>query len=259
MEELGKIEIRVVGRIGNEPLSPENFDIREIKGLFDVVEALLYPNQKYTRAPITYSLETGSVRNIFRTSLQSAKAFLAIVSMVQQSGSLMGLELPTARALQEVQKSATRHNFTYEFGDPSQDSPSLIISKDTFFHINEDLWADAEFYFYGILINAGGKDKTNIHLQTKDNGVITIATQKEFLQERKENILYKHFTVQAHGRQNIVTGEIDTSSLQLIELTPYDPSYNEQYLANLIKKASPTWEKVKDVDKWLSEIRETNG
>ncbi len=258
MEELGKIEIRVVGRIGNEPLSPENFDIREIRGLFDVVEALLYPNQKYSRAPITYSMETGSVRNIFRTSLQKATAFLAVVSLVQQTGSLMGLELQTARALQEVQKSATRNNFTYEFGD-SNNAPSLIISKDTYFHIDEDSWAEAEFYFYGMLINAGGKGKTNIHLQTKDNGVITIATHKEFLQEREENILYKYFAVRARGRQNIVTGEIDTSSLELLELTPYDSRYNERYLADLIKKASPRWENVKDIDKWLSEIRGTNG
>lgn len=209
---------------------------------------MLYPNQKYCRAPITYSLEPGSVRNIFKTSLQGAKAFIAIASMVQQSGSLMGLELPAARALQEVQKAAIRNNFTYEFRTPHDDSPSLVISKDTTFHINEDLWANAEFYFYGMLINAGGKDKTNIRLQTKENGLLTIATQKEYLQERKENILYKYYTVQALGRQNIVTGEIDTSSLQLITMTPYDTSYNEQYLANLIQRASPKWKDVKNVD-----------
>ncbi len=259
MEEFGKIEIRVIGRIGNAPLSPDNFDIREIRCLFDVVEAMLYPNQKYSRAPITYSLEKGSVRNIFRTSMQSAKAFLAIIGMVQQTGTLRGLELPVARALQEVQKSATRNNFIYEFGTPQETSPSLTISKDTSFHINEDLWANAEFYFYGMLINAGGKDKTNIHLQTKDNGLLTISTKKEFLQERTDNILYKYFTVQALGRQNIVTGEIDTSNLQLIALTPYEPNYNEQYLEELIKRASPKWEDVEDVNNWLSEIRGTNG
>ena len=259
MEESGKIEIRVVGRMGNEPLSPENFDIREIKGLFDVVEAMLYPNQKCSRAPITYSLETGKVRNIFKTTLQSATAFLAVLSLVQKNGTLDGLELPTAKALQEVQKSAVKNNFTYEFGTPYNNSPSLVISKETTFHINENLWADAEFYFYGMLVNAGGKDKTNIHIQTKDNGLLTIATEKEFLQDLEENVLYKHFTVQARGRQNIVTGEIDTSSLQLIQLTSYDPNYNEQYLANLIKRASPKWADVEDVDKWLSEIRGING
>lgn len=259
MEESGKIEIRVTGKIGNEPLSPENFDIREIKGLFDVVEALLYPNHKTDRPHITYSIETGSVRNIFKTTLQSAATFLAVVALVQKSNSLDGLELPTARALQEVQKSAVRNNFTYEFGSPENDMPSLVISNRTTFHINENIWADAEFYFYGMLVNAGGKDKTNIHLNTREHGMLTIATEKDFLMDLKENVLYKYFKVRALGRQNISTKEMDTTSLKLIELNPYDPSYNEQYIAGLIKKASPKWRNIGDPDEWLSEIRGVNG
>lgn len=259
MDEFGKIEIRVSGQLGNEPLTPENYDIREIKGLFDVVETLLYPNQKTSRPPITYSLEPGSVRNIFSTTRQSAAAFLAVLSMVQANGSLEGLELSTARALHEVQKSAIRNNYTYEFGTPYDDIPALTISRDTTYHINEDLWADAEFYFYGVLINAGGKDKTNIHLQTKDNGVLTIATEKEYLQDLKENVLYKHFTVRAMGRQNILSGELDTSSLRLLQLSKYDPTYQEKYLDNLIKKASPRWADIEDADKWISEKRGING
>ena len=259
MDNTGKVEIRVIGRVGNEPLSPENFDIREIRGLFDVVETLLYPNQKVTRDPISFSMEDGSVRNIFKTTVQSAATFITIVSLAQQTGSLDVLELSTAKALQEVQKSAVRTGYTYEFGTPGNETPALTISNRTSYHINENLWADAEFYFYGVLINAGGKDKTNVHLQTKDNGVIILATEREFLQDQKDNVLYKQFMVRAKGRQNITTGVIDMSSLHLLELTPYDPSYNEQYLAKLIKRATPKWADVADADKWLSETRGTNG
>ena len=259
MEESGKIEIRVTGRIGNEPLSPDNFDIREIKGLFDVVEALLYPNSKTERPRISYSIEAGSVRNIFKTTRQGAVAFLAVVSMVNESNSLEGLDLTTARALQDVQKSAVRNNFTYEFGSHEKFTPSLTISSETTFHINENVWADAEFYFYGMLVNAGGKDKTNIHLNTKEHGVLTIATEKDFLMDLKENVLYKYFKVRASGRQNIDTTEIDTSSLRLLELNPYDPTYSEQYLAGLIRKASPKWKNAGDADEWLSRIRGING
>ena len=259
MDGSGRIEIRVIGHLGNEPLTPENFDIREIKGLFDVVETLLYPNQKISRAPISYSLESGSVRNVFKTTLQSAATFMAIVNLVSQTGSLDGLEINTARAIQEVQKPALRNGYTYEFGTPGYAAPALVISEKTSYHINENLWADAEFYFYGVLVNAGGKDKTNIHIQTKDNGLIVIATEKEFLQDREDNVLYKRFKVRASGRQNISSGAIDMASLHLLELTPYDPTYNEQYLARLIKRASPKWADVGDANKWLSEIRGTNG
>lgn len=259
MEEFGKIEIKVIGRIGNEPLSPDNFDIREIRGLFDVVETMLYPNQKYSRSPITYSLESGSVRNIFRTSLQSARAFLAVVGMIQETGSLMGLDLPIARAMQEVQKSAVRNNFRYEFGSANQSTPALVISRETNFHINENLWADAEFYFYGRVINAGGKEKTNIHLQTQDHGVLIIDTDKELLRDQEGNILYRLFSVHAQGRQNILTGDIDTSSLRLLEMSPCNSGYDAEYLDTLIKRASGKWEEVGDIDLWLSELRGTNG
>lgn len=259
MDNSGRVEIRVIGRVGNEPLSPENFDIREIKGLFDVVETLLYPNQKVIRDPISFSMEDGSVRNVFKTTIQSATTFITIVSQAQQSGSLDVLELSTAEALQEVQKSAVRTGYTYEFGTPGNDVPALTISNKTSFHINENLWVDAEFHFYGVLINAGGKDKTSIHLQTKDNGVIVLATERDFLQGQKDNVLYKQFMVRATGRQNITSGVIDMSSLHLLELTPYDPSYNEQYLAKLIKRASPKWADVADADQWISETRGTNG
>lgn len=259
MDNSGRVEIRVTGKVGNEPLSPENFDIREIKGLFDVVETLLYPNQKTTRDPISFSMEVGSVRNIFRTTIQSAATFLTIVSLAQEKGSLDVLDLNTARALHEVQKSAVRTGFIYEFCKPGDETPALTISNRTSYHINENLWAEAEFYFYGLLINAGGKDKTNIHLQTKDKGVIILSTEREFLQDQKENVLYKQFMVRATGKQNITSGIIDMSSLHLLELTPYDPSYNEQYLAKLIKRASSKWEDIADVDSWISEIRETNG
>lgn len=185
MDNSGKIEIRVSGRVGNESLSPQNFDIREIRKIFDVVETLLYPNQKIQRDPISFSMKEGSVRTIFKTTLQSAATFIAIVSLAQKSGSLDVLELPTAKALQEIQDSAIRTGFTYEFGSPDITSPALTISNKTTFHINENLWADAEFYFYGTLINAGGKEKTNIHLLTKDKGTITLATDREFLHDQK--------------------------------------------------------------------------
>lgn len=259
MEQFGRVEIKVVGYVGNEPLTPDNFDIREIESLFHVVETLLYPNSKQTRAPITYSKEKGSVRNIFKTTLQSAATFLATLNVVNQTGSLDGLELSTARALQEVQKFAVKNNFRYEFGSPDSESPSLVISRHTSYHINDNLWANTEFYFYGTVINAGGKEKPNIHLQTKDHGLLIIATPKESLEAQQKNILYQKFSVRAKGKQNIATRELDPASFELLEMTPFDPNYNEQYLTNLIKKASQRWKGVNDADMWLSNIRGING
>lgn len=49
------------------------------------------------------------------------------------------------------------------------------------------------------------------------------------------------------------------SSLELLEMKQYDPSYNEQYLASLIKRATPKWQEIDDVDEWVDNIRGING
>ncbi|MCC8068639.1 MAG: hypothetical protein LIO71_02610 [Ruminococcus sp.] len=254
MRDYGLVEIRVSGTLGNQPLSPENFDIREIEQLFHVIQDLLYPNQKATRSPITFSYEPGSVRNIFRTSAQNVLVFSTIIGMVSENGNLDGLELPVARALDEVQRSAVRNNFTYEFGIPEQ-APQLTISNSTNFYFNDDIWADAEFYLYGTLISAGGKDKSSIRLNTEDYGILTISTNQEFLRNLQQNVLYKRFAVHAMGRQNIFTGEMDPSNLQLLKLSPHHPYFDENYINQLIKRATPHWAQVEDVDQWMAEIR----
>jgi hypothetical protein len=131
----------------------------------------------------------------------------------------------------------------------------LTITRKSHFKRSEPVWADAEFYFYGKVTNAGGKDKANLHLSTEEMGTVRIQTTIDFLKEYDDNLLYKNFGVRATGKQHSETGEIDTSSLKFVELVDYQPKYDESYLNQLISKASSTWSNVKDKDQWLREIR----
>ena len=130
----------------------------------------------------------------------------------------------------------------------------MIINPSTKFIRTEDIWVDAEFYFYGVIKDAGGKNKANIHLDTPDYGYLTIATGEEFLKEREENLLYREFGVRASGKQNTETGEIDTKSLELLELLNYQSKFDNDYLDSLIKKAKKSWKDV-DTDEWLLNLR----
>jgi len=121
--------------------------------------------------------------------------------------------------------------------------------------MNSLIWADAEFYFYGKITNAGGKDKANIHVQTDDEGTLRIETPIEFLEKQEENILYKTFGIRARGKQHSETGEIDKSSLRFVEITDYNTRFDDVYLNNLIMKASAKWKHIQDPDAWLREMR----
>lgn len=168
----GTIEIHITGKNGNESLSPDNFDIRELKKLLDGIEDMLFPNSKQGRPTITYSVESGSVRNIFRTSWQTVVSFTAVLNLIASEQSIDNLEVTTARAFETIQQSAKQSNYSFEFTTSQVDNAILIITPETNFFRNEDLWADAEFFFYGELINAGGKNDPNIHLVTKETGTL---------------------------------------------------------------------------------------
>ena len=254
MDKQGLIEIHIVGAKGNNQLSPDNFDIKEIKVLLESIEDLLYPNNKKDRPDITYSIETGSVRNIFKTSMQAVVAFSAVMTMVNQTGSIDGLELPTARAIEKIQDVARKTDYTIEFKTSNDVASVLTVSPDTNYHRTTDLWVDAEFYFYGTLTNAGGKDKSNIHLDTNEVGSIIIATDKDFLKKEEKNLLYREYGVRVLGKQNVETGEIDRSDLKLLDLIDYTPRFNEAYINSLIAKVGSRFNGI-DIDEWISKIR----
>jgi hypothetical protein len=129
------------------------------------------------------------------------------------------------------------------------------VNKATHYYRAEAIWADAEFYFYGKLTNAGGKDKANIHIFTEEIGTVRIQTPISFLEHYDENLLYKTFGIRASGKQHSETGEIDTSTLKFIELVDYHPEYDEQYLKGLRDRAKKSWLGSINPDNWLKEIR----
>lgn len=103
MDQRGTIEIRVSGSKGNLELSPEIYDIKEIVQIFDAIESILFSGNKKQRPDISYSIESGSVRHVFKTSFQSIVATSAVLASVLRTGSIDQLELPTARAIERLQ------------------------------------------------------------------------------------------------------------------------------------------------------------
>ena len=255
MENLGNIEITIVGSRGNIELSPDNYDIREIITFLQTAENLLFPTSKKDRPTISYSIESGSVRHIIKTSLQAVIGFNAIIGQIGSSNSIDFLETQSAQALETLQENAIKNNFDLSIKTSLDQSNELKITNKTRFTRSQNFWVDAEFYFYGTLTNAGGKNKANIHLDTEELGSLTIQTDREFLGEKEKNLLYKDFGVRAIGKQNIQTSEIDKSSLKLIELIDYSPKYDHQYLSHLMKKATSKWTDIKNADDWLNSIR----
>ena len=255
MDQRGTIEIRVSGKKGNVDLSPDHYDIREIAHIFEVVEAILFTSGKKNRPEITYAIESGSVLHQFKTSFQTVVAVTAILANVSETGNIDKLDLPTARAFEKLQRDAVSKNYEFTIRTSEWHDRELRITPETNYRRTEEVWVDAEIYLYGTLTDAGGKDKSNVHLDTKEYGQVTIEVDKEYLKNLRENLLYKEFGIRTIGKQNSVTGDIDLSSLKLVSLQGYRPVYDEAYLNGLISKAKKSWIGV-DVDHFLADLRE---
>ena len=254
MEKFGNIEIRVLGNKGNLKLSPDNYDVKEIISMLQNIEDLLYPTNKKDRPIITYDIQEGSVKHIFKTSIQAIIGFSAILVQVQKTSSVDFLELKTAQAIENIQNFSYQKNYDFEIKTSVDNELTFKINPNSKFFRTENIWVDAELYFYGTLTNAGGKSKANIHLDTEEFGSLTITTEKDYLKEQEENLLYKKFGIRAIGKQNIETGEIDKRTLKLLQLIDFKPKYDDEYLNSLIHKAKGNWKGV-NPDEWLNDLR----
>ncbi len=253
MEKIGQIEIRITGSRGNITVSPENYDIKEIISVLQNVENLLFPNEKKDRPTISYRIEEGSVKHVFKTSLQYVIGFNAIIGQIAQTHNIDFLDYPTAKAFEQFQETALRRNYRIEIKTSVERSNELDITKETRFYRTEVTWVDAEFYFYGKIINMGGKEKANIHLLTDEVGIVIIQTPKEEIERIEQNPLYRTFGIRATGKQNVLTGEVD--GIRFIEIVNYQPKYDESYLKTLRKKAMKNWLQDIDAEVWLAELR----
>jgi hypothetical protein len=103
-------------------------------------------------------------------------------------------------------------------------------------------------------VDAGGKEKPNIHLHVPGQGTYLIAATEAQLTGREDNYLYRTMGIRATGKQDIQTGEIEKGSLQLLELIDYEEKYEEAYLKRLQGRAY-TWLKDIDPDQYLNDVR----
>ncbi len=150
MMDRNEISLRIIGKNGDESLSPANFDIRQIRFLLDEVENLLYPDRKKRRdrPTISYEMKEGSVLNVFRTSLQSVLLVSAMLGVIEQeNGSIDKLEVASAQAIENLQSFALRYNYDIEIGTSDKPQRFFRITPTTHYVRHENIMVDIECYY----------------------------------------------------------------------------------------------------------------
>ena len=253
MNALGEVEIHMEGKVGAQGLAPAHVDVEEIREILGEVAGLLFPTEKRSQRPvISYEISEGSVRHRFRTLMQTVIGFGAVIAQVGSEGHLDFLHEKTAAAIESLQRVAREKDYVVTV---LAHGKVLRMDRTTHYERRQQVWVEAEFYLYGELTNAGGKNSPNIHLDTKEHGTLRIAVDKDDLKQGEKNLLYRKFGVRALGRQNVKTFEMDPNSLRFVEFVEHDAAYSQSYLDALVQRAAPAWADVPDADAWLEELR----
>ena len=254
MIEKGQVTIHIEGKYGSEKLSPNNYDVTLMQSVLGYAIALLELDKRKDRVVTTFHVENGSVSNVFTTSKQKAAEFAAVLAMIANTYSLDVLDSHTAVVFEQMQDFVIQNDFKIDITTSESKDCVVHIAPDTHFLRSENLWADAEMYYYGTIVDAGGKQKSNIHLDTKD-GLIKIDADKDILANIEGNPLYRKFGVRVSTKQNLITGDIDKSNISLIEIIDFEPKFDIAYLQEKIDSATPTWAGI-DADEFLHKLRE---
>ena len=170
---------------------------------------------------------------------------------INNRGNIDFLDNKRAVIIDKFQRKAKEKNIEISFYSSSSHSPILTINKETQFFKVAATFIETEFTLYG-KINEEGGNNHNFHLLTKEYGKLIISASEQQLLEGEKR-LFKVYGVRAKGKQNLSDGK--PYDLKLIDYITYNPNYNEHKLDLLIERASKTWNKVSNVDSWLSEIR----
>lgn len=255
MKETGHIEICVKGNRGGNPLSPANYDITELAGVLEHVS--LFFDKSKNRPPITYKMEEGSVRHLFVALLTVVNSFNKVLANISENRieGLSNLDKKQLDAIRYFYAEARGKDMEFEISTSLSNSARFVINKETPMPELEGAWPTAEFYFYGEVMDIGGKSNPNIHLQTEEHGLLKIDAEREMLASLDSNLLYKFVCIHATGRQNPYTSEINKASLNLVSVEIHKKVHDENYLLSCIEAARHSWSDVGDVEVWLQNIR----
>ncbi len=255
MGTTGEIIIRIEGKYGDENLSPLNFDILQLKELLEYIAKLIQPDKQKDGPPISLvSIEEGSVKNVFRASVDNVAQVATILSLLSTSQSLDVLDANKVKALESLREYTITHNFSKLSISTPEQGGSFSITPETKFKYSDEVLVDVEKYIYGKIVDAGGKGEATIHIDTEE-GVLVVKTDKECIGSIKDNPLYKDYCLRVTAKQNLHTGELIKGTLKLVEIIDYSPVYDEEYANSIINKSTPTWRGV-DADKYVRSIRE---
>ena len=256
------IDIKIEGLREGQPLSPDLLDIDEVVNLLSYARDFLFPEKGKSRGRVSVALKEGSAVISLDVDYATAVQSQAILGQLNIDHNLGLLSSRQVEAIESIQKFVKEKDFVLFFGMSDKIQDGLRIDRKTEWFFPEDIWVDEELFVTGVIVDVGGKTKSNVHIDTEDFETLTVAADKDTLSDDSKNRLYKKHQLRIRIKRNLNTGEFKKGSAELIEFIDFDEGREEtaeEYLDRLIVEAKPYMDQIEDPDEWLKNVRGYDG
>lgn len=255
MVNKSSIEVKLTGKRGTDVLRPETVGAGYLIEALSLTRDLLAPDKNEDPVII---IEEGSLVLRHNDGAERIAELAYFLERVSTDYLIDAVPDKVRKVLYGLRKLAARHGDTVIVSD--QEKELLVITRDTEFIEDTNLWVDAEVYVRGTVTNAGGISNPNLHIKTDDPkfGTLLISATEAQLSDDDKNRLYKPVSLRISIQEHARTGAYDLRSARLldfIETKTVEATDVSSYVDQLIDRAKNSWESITDKEAWLGEIR----
>ena len=253
-----KLYFSVKDIINGEQVTPENVSLKLIIELADAMNRFIYGKAKST-GEVSVSIRKGSFAIVAPASPITQSA-INDYRTVKTTGALDDIDPIRAKIIRDLQLRAQRdENRIYTISDNDNSNTNerqntLIISKETDYKtMRTDQWVPAETYMYGMVVDIGGKTKTNVHLVLENGDTIVLNADSKQIEEDEINRVYRKQLMRVTAEQNLESKKYRNERLS--NFVEYEPKYDETQFNAVSKKVRHSWADVPDVLAWVENMR----
>lgn len=243
--------LRVCGSYAADgtPYAPNNIRYQLLKSQVDSWKDLLAEGED----PII-QFEEGSLRIVFMLAAAAYAALTADIDTLLQ-GRTEGLNLPSR--LKWYKKISTEAQNGIEYRLERADGTEIAtINRENSSKLRKtttrSYLLDMETELEGIVVDAGGQGKPNIHMETR-RGKYTVSATREQLSKIEGNILYKQIRLAVACKYDLTANT--TRDYVLKDIVELSDDIEEEAVNAVIAHGTEVWKDVEDPYKWLAEMR----
>lgn len=257
MDDAKDLSFSVDDELLGKQIGPENISLPLLVEFAEQVSTFLRGSSKADLKNIKAVIKTGSFALEVEAPTQLLEPAIRDYQTIREHKSLADVDPIRAQIIENWQSLAVKNSgriykLFIDSADANKIKP-LIISSDTSYKTQKELWADVELYTYGSVYDLGGKSQPNVHLQLADGRSVRVQASIDTLAGDRVNRLYSKQLVRIKAQQNLQTKEYRDETL--VSFEKYNPHFDEDEFQAIVRQGRLAWKNVKNATEWVENLR----